>query len=113
MAKMWINPNFKEIYQKKDPEKKEKTDKKVIKKPQKSFKSKSSSVDKKKKEKTTPSEYYINKKIKERNVSTFKFIDNEICSGVIEWVDQRYIKIRKTNDNEGLVVEKRAIKYIK
>jgi hypothetical protein len=108
MAKMWINPEFKKVYEKKPSETKEKIQK-YTKTDQKYTRGKPE----RKQIKVSPSEYYINKKIKERNVVVFKFIDNEICNGIIEWVDQRYMKIRKKDDEKGLVVEKRAIKYMK
>ncbi len=111
MGKMWINPDFKGVYEKKTSEGKDKTDKKSIKKPlQKSDKFK---INDRKKTRTNPSEAYINRKIKERHSIILKFIDNETCEGIIEWVDQRYMKIRQNHDGKGLVIEKRAIKYIK
>ncbi len=111
MGKMWINPDFKGVYEKKTSEIKEKTDKKSTRKPlQKPDKFKPND---RKKARTTPSEAYINRKIKERHSVVLKFIDNQTCEGIIEWVDQRYMKIRQKDEGKGLVIEKRAVKYIK
>ncbi len=111
MGKMWINPDFKGVYEKKTSEAKEKTDKKSTRKPlQKPERNK---FQDKKKIKTNPSEAYINRKIKERHSVVLKFIDNQTCEGIIEWVDQRYMKIRQKDNGKGLVIEKRAIKYMK
>jgi uncharacterized UPF0160 family protein len=111
MGKMWINPDFKGVYEKKPSETKEKTDKKFTRKPlQKTDRFK---LQDRKKIKINPSEAYINRKIKERHSVILTFIDNQTCQGIIEWVDQRYMKIRQKDDGKGFVIEKRAIKYMK
>lgn len=102
MAKMWINPDFQKIYIKSSEIENEK-EKKYEKKPLKKSKLR---------KKVNPAEEYINKKIQERKILQFKFIDNDIITGIIQWADQRYLKIR-TTDKEGLVIEKKSIKYIK
>lgn len=114
MGKMWINPDFKGVYEKKTSE--EKTDKKFTRKPltrKPLQKNDRFNPQDRKKIRANPSEAYINRKIKERHSVILKFIDNQTCEGIIEWVDQRYMKIRQKNDGKGLVIEKRAIKYIK
>ena len=114
MGKMWINPDFKGVYEKKPSETKEKTDRKFTKKPlERSQRTDRFKFQDRKKIKLNPSEAYINRKIKERHSVTLKFIDNQTCQGIIEWVDQRYMKIRQKGDGKGFVIEKRAIKYMK
>ena len=104
MSKVWINPDFKKLY---ETPKKEKT---AGVKEKKSYK-KSSKGKSLKKKKPSPAEAYINHKIQNRKLLTIKFIDNEEITGIIQWADQRYIKFETEDD--GLVIEKRAIKYIK
>jgi len=107
MAKVWVNPKFKEVYTPTTTTKKTEKTKKIAPK-----KAKKPTVNEEKlRKKRNPGEEYIKRKIQDRKIVNIKFIDNEEITGIIQWTDQRYMKI--STDKEGLVIEKRAIKYIK
>jgi hypothetical protein len=110
MAKIWINPNFKDKL-------KEETDsiKKAAQKQEKI-----SSLPKKLHSKLSPqtrkiihSENYFNKRIKENSIVEFTFINNMTITGSIEWFDQRYIKILEAKTGDHILIDRRPIKYIK
>ncbi len=115
MAKVWINPAFKDTYKK--PEvvkhevtKQEKPEKKPVKTKPKEFKRKEPVLPQT--NKTTHSENYFNKRIRENDIVEFVFINNMTVSGCVEWFNQRYIKIKEAKTGDDILVDRRPIKYI-
>ncbi|HPZ09589.1 MAG TPA: hypothetical protein PL110_15915 [Candidatus Eremiobacteraeota bacterium] len=109
MAKVWINPAFKDTYKKEEPLKEQ------IKKPKENKKTyvKKTKKDFPQTKKIVHSENYFNKRIRENDIVEFTFINNMTLVGSIEWFNQRYIKIKEAKTSDDILIDRRPIKYIK
>ena len=111
MAKIWINPNFK------DKVKEENIKEAVSKKPEVK---KDRPLPRRRKPKLLPqtrnaihSDNYLNKRIKENTLVEISFINGMNITGCIEWFDQRYIKIIEAKTSDNVLIDRRHIKYVK
>ena len=110
MAKVWINPAFKDTYKKQEVIKEEKPEKKPVRDKQREFKKREPVLPQT--NKTTHSENYFNKRIRENDIVEFVFINSMTVSGCVEWFNQRYIKIKEAKTGDDILIDRRPLKYI-